>query len=262
MSYLCRNGHLVRHNYQAGLDCAKCKANEQRRIKNAEKRVGTKAAAAIETALASPDKRSPDMTQSIPQTLPDSREAFEAYLDSKVHKSDVAPRRDLWPFSDTRPIHSQIFEAGWQAALASQPLAVAAIPEGMALLPREPDRAMLEACLTEAKFQYGHGITMDSAVHLYRAMVAAAPQPLAGRPDHSLDVGKMIGEATAAGRGGWQPIETVPEHYAVLVFTRLRNIKIERAEYVRQLIEDAKLHAEECQYTHWTHLPNDPEAAK
>jgi hypothetical protein len=31
MSYLCRNGHLVRHGFQAGLDCAKCKSNARRR---------------------------------------------------------------------------------------------------------------------------------------------------------------------------------------------------------------------------------------
>lgn len=58
----------------------------------------------------------------------------------------------------------------------------------------------------------------------------------------------------------WQPIETVPEHCAVLIFTRSRGIKIERAEHVRRLIEDAKLHCEECNYTHWMHLPDDPEA--
>lgn len=47
MSYLCRNGHLVRHNYQAGLDCAKCKANEQRRTQAAEKRDIEKASSEI-----------------------------------------------------------------------------------------------------------------------------------------------------------------------------------------------------------------------
>lgn len=58
----------------------------------------------------------------------------------------------------------------------------------------------------------------------------------------------------------WQPIETTPEHCAVLIFTRNRGIKIERAEHVRRLIEEAKLHGEECFYTHWMHLPDDPAA--
>jgi len=35
MSYLCRNGHLVTNNWQAGLDCSKCKANDRRRAARA-----------------------------------------------------------------------------------------------------------------------------------------------------------------------------------------------------------------------------------
>ena len=35
MSYLCRNGHLVKYNHQAGLDCSKCRANERRRVERA-----------------------------------------------------------------------------------------------------------------------------------------------------------------------------------------------------------------------------------
>ena len=40
------------------------------------------------------------------------------------------------------------------------------IPEGFVLVPKEPDRKMCEACLEEARFQFGHGITIDAAVHL------------------------------------------------------------------------------------------------
>lgn len=29
--YLCRNGHIVRQSWRAGLDCSRCKANDQRR---------------------------------------------------------------------------------------------------------------------------------------------------------------------------------------------------------------------------------------
>lgn len=35
MSFLCRNGHWVRHNWQAGLDCSQCRRNEVRRLERA-----------------------------------------------------------------------------------------------------------------------------------------------------------------------------------------------------------------------------------
>lgn len=90
----------------------------------------------------------------------------------------------------------------------------------------------------------------------YAHPLSSAPLPAAvpqKNPDH-LDSG-VCGGVTQ-----WQPIETVPEHCAVLIFTGNRGIKIERAEHARRLLEEARANGEECFYTHWMHLPDDPSA--
>jgi len=78
-------------------------------------------------------------------------------------------------------------------------------------------------------------------------------------PEQVIAFAKAYALAAIAGQGdAWLPIETVPEHCAVLIFTSNRGIKIERAEYARRLLEEARLNGEDCFYTHWMHLPDDP----
>jgi len=130
-------------------------------------------------------------TPPTPKTLPDSREAFEAW----IRKEFASVRPNLDVFSHFAP-QWEI----WQAALAAQPPAVAAIPEGWKLVPIEPTDEM---CNAEAL-----DVGKKTARSTWAAMLAAAPQP----PAHS-------GEAAGQG-AGWLPIETAPTSRPIILLWR------------------------------------------
>lgn len=62
--------------------------------------------------------------------------------------------------------------------------AAGAVPEGWKLVPVEPTIVQCEACLTEARYQFDHSITINAAVHLYRVFMAASPAPPKQQPVH------------------------------------------------------------------------------
>lgn len=139
------------------------------------------------------------MTQSIPQTLPDSREAFEAWYASRHGKSMLARAANgpyVWDSVNDR------WEA-WQAALAAQPLAVAAIPE-----PSDAEVDLLLAEIDQIAQNYDHhdyGLPTcdDDSVASMRAQVqwffeswTRAPQPPAVQQDRGEACPNCNGEGT------------------------------------------------------------------
>ena len=68
------------------------------------------------------------------------------------------------------------FEAGWDArgdTVAAAPLPSA--PDTVQV-PREPTPAQCAAGRSEAMFQTDENVTVDGIIHIYRAMIAAAPK--------------------------------------------------------------------------------------
>lgn len=86
---------------------------------------------------------------------------------------------DLW-FACNQDMY--VFGKRLLEALAAQPPAVAAIPEGMALVPIEPtDEMVRKAFHLDLSYMPGHEGPDRAAV--YRAMLSAVPQPAAGQQD-------------------------------------------------------------------------------
>ncbi len=111
-----------------------------------------------------------------PKTLPDQDALIEKAIESATGKHRVLASYD----------YEDVFSA-CKAALAAQPLAVAAIPEGWKLVPLEPTEAMCEMALWAAlNDETGREIVMKA--------IEAAPEPQAVQQDRGEALRQVLDE--------------------------------------------------------------------